>query len=79
MAPAVLTFIRAHNWSDKTVVPLITHGGWPGHVIEDIRKECDGATLLSGIEIQYDSNGGDELVTDESDINKWMNILKEKI
>ena len=38
MAPAVLTFINANNWNGKNVVPFMTNGGWPGHVIKDMKK-----------------------------------------
>ena len=26
MAPAVLTFLNANDWSQKTVIPFMTHG-----------------------------------------------------
>lgn len=42
MAPAVLTFLTSHDWNGKTVIPFQTYGGWPGHVIKDMR-----AALLS--------------------------------
>ncbi len=38
MAPPVLTFLSVQRWDDKKVIPFMTHGGWPGHVIRDIRK-----------------------------------------
>lgn len=36
MAPAVKTFLNSQKWEGKTVVPFMTNGGWPGHVIKDI-------------------------------------------
>ena len=36
MAPAVLTFLTANDWTGKTVIPFMTNGGWPGHVIKDM-------------------------------------------
>ena len=47
MAPAVKTFLNSQKWEGKTVVPFMTNGGWPGHVIKDIdfcrkikKKDC---------------------------------------
>ena len=33
MAPAVKTFLHKNTFAGKTVVPFMTNGGWPGHVI----------------------------------------------
>lgn len=45
MAPAVLTFLSAYDWKGKTVIPFQTHGGWPGHVIKDMKGVCKGAAF----------------------------------
>lgn len=76
MAPAVLTFLTAHNWRGKTVIPFVTDGGWPGHVIEDIKRECSGAAFKNEMEIRFDSTGGAGLVTPEADIAVWIEHLK---
>lgn len=77
-APAVLTFLRSVDWNGKTVIPFMTNGGWPGHVIEDIRKLCgsQNAKILDPMEIQFDSTGGSELITPESKISEWINSVK---
>lgn len=72
MAPAVLTFLKNQNWKGKTVIPFMTYGGWPGHVIGDIKSVCAGAEFGPELEIQFDSTGGAELVTEETEIEAWI-------
>ena len=76
MAPAVLTFLSGHDWNGKTVIPFMTNGGWPGHVIEDIKKSCKGAEFLSSMEIKFDSEGGERLETSEKQIDAWVEEIK---
>ena len=63
IAPAVLTFISSQDWHGKTVIPFQTDGGWPGHLMEDIRKECFGADIKYPMEIRFDSQGGSIMKT----------------
>lgn len=77
MAPAVLTFLRSNDFSGKTVVPFMTNGGWPGHVIKDMKAECGGAAFACEKEIQFDSNGGDHLETPAAEVEKWVNSVAE--
>lgn len=77
MTPAVLSFFRSHDLSGKTVIPFMTNGGWPGHVIKDMTKEAKGATVILPKEIQFDSQGGDKLISKESDIDAWVAQVKE--
>lgn len=79
MAPAVLTFLSSQNWNGKTVIPYITHGGWPGHVIKDIKAVCKGADIKCEKEIQFDSTGGDKLVTPVNEIEAWIDNVKTLI
>lgn len=79
MAPAVKTFLNSQKWEGKTVVPFMTNGGWPGHVIKDIEKECKGAKFLKPMEIQFDSTGGAEIVTPQGKIDKWIEEVKKSL
>lgn len=79
IAPAVLTFLKAHNWEGKTVIPFQTHGGWPGHVLKDIKKVCIGAEFIHEKAVQFDSNGGAELKTPEKEIAKWCKDVSESV
>lgn len=56
-APPVLSFLRAQNLSEKTIIPFCTHGGGGfGRMLEDFKKECRGAIVKEGIALQADYN-----------------------
>lgn len=76
MAPAVRTFLESHEWKGKTVIPFQTHGGWPGHAIEDMKTACKGASFAHEMSIQFDSTGGAELMTPQTEIDAWMGQIK---
>lgn len=72
MAPAVLSFLNQQDFAGKTVIPFMTNGGWPGHVIKDMKKACSGATFAHEMEVQFDSTGGAQQITAESEIEAWI-------
>ena len=72
MAPAVLTFLSENDFAGKIVIPVQTHGGWSGHVIKDMEKAAKGADFKNSFAVQFDSTGGDELVTKEGAILEWI-------
>ncbi len=77
MAPAVLTFLHGQDFSGKTVVPFMTNGGWPGHVIRDMKNACPGADFACELQVRFDSSGGDHLETPERDIDAWAQNVKK--
>lgn len=79
MAPAVLTFLKSCDWNGKTVIPFQTHGGWCGHTVKDMKNICNGATFTCEKDIQFDSTGGANLATPESDINDWIDKVKHTV
>lgn len=79
MAPAVATFLAEHYWTDKTVIPFQTHGGWPGHTLKDIKTACRGAKICCEGKIQFDSTGGSEMVTSEKEIQRWLQQIKKEV
>ena len=79
MAPAVLLFVKTQDFNGKTVIPFMTNGGWPGHVIRDIKRECAGADFLYEMEVKFDSSGGDHLETSETDIDAWAESVADFI
>lgn len=79
MAPAVLTFLTAHDFAGKTVIPFMTNGGWPGHVIKDVKKKCKGAEFMHEMQIQFDAMGKDHLETPECDIEAWIERIKKDV
>ena len=76
MAPAVKTFLHRSDFTGKTVVPFMTNGGWPGHVIKDIKALSTGAEFACEMQAQFDSNGGDHLETPEGKIDAWAQSVK---
>ncbi len=76
MAPAVKTFLHNTNFAGKTVIPFMTNGGWPGHVIKDIKAACKGATFKNEMEIKFDSTGGPILETSQKELDKWIANVK---
>lgn len=76
MAPAVRTLLAGQNWMGKTVVPFMTHGGWPGHVIQDMASLCKDATILCPMEVQFDSDGGDHMETPQTKVDHWTRMVQ---
>lgn len=76
MAPAVRRFLQEQDWNGKTVVPFMTNGGWPGHVIADMKKACSGARFACELQVRFDSDGGDRLETPEAEISAWAQAVK---
>ncbi len=61
------------------MIPFMTNGGWPGHVIKDMKKECVGAEIALPMEIRFDSNGGDHMETPQKDVNRWISEVKNML
>lgn len=76
MAPAVASFLAANTWQGKTVIPFMTNGGWPGHVIADIKKACSGAVFAQDMQVKFDSTGGSQMETPETEIAAWIEGLQ---
>ena len=49
--------------------------GWSGHTLKDMKNVCKGADFIYEMEIQFDSTGGAELVTDNAKIEAWLNKI----
>ena len=72
-APSVLrSFLSQHDLSGKTVVPVITHGGYGlGSSLEVIRAHAPGADLIEGLTMEADQ----ERRTVET-INDWLGVSR---
>lgn len=57
----------------------MTNGGWLGHVIKDMMKECKGAEIIKPMEIKFDSQGGPILKTSEKKIDEWIADVKSSL
>lgn len=52
LAPPVLSFLKQHDFTGKTVISFCTHGGGGFCQIEnDIAKECSKSLILPGIAV----------------------------
>lgn len=72
MAPAVLTYLHAHDWSGKTVVPFMTNAGWPGTVIKDMEAAVKGADVRLPREFRFDRGGGPRVETPQAELDAWV-------
>lgn len=75
MAPAIRTFLKNNDFSNKVVVLFQTHGGWAGNALEDMKALFQGATIISEKDIRFDSSGGDKLVTPLEQVVNWIKSL----
>ena len=79
MAPAVAAFLAAADWKGKTVIPFMTNGGWPGHVIADIEKACAGAKFAQPMQVQFVSAGGSQMETPADEVEAWIHDLQKAL
>ena len=77
MAPAVRTFLHSQDWQGKTIIPFMTNGGWPGHVIKDMEKACAGARCILPMQVQFDSTGGSRMETPQKDVDRWVDKVRK--
>lgn len=72
IAPPVMSFLRQHDFSGKTVIPFCTHGGGGFCQIEnDISKECPNSIILPGIAV----NG----TVAPEEVANWLEIIGYKL
>lgn len=69
LAPPVMSFLRHHDFTDKTIIPFCTHGGGGFCQIQnDIATECSNSIILSGIAV----NGA----AAPEEITKWLEEIE---
>ena len=52
VAPPVMSFLKQHDFTGKTIIPFCTHGGGGfGQIEIDIAKECSKSIILPGIAV----------------------------
>ena len=67
---AVLTFLEQYDWSGRTVLPLITHGGGgAGSAAADIAAAAPGAEVREPLAIPGHEAAGAQL-----DIQLWLTM-----
>jgi flavodoxin len=71
MPMALFTFLEAHDFSEKTIVPFCTHeGSGLGRSERDSRKLCPTATVVPGLAIR-----GGAVVRADRDVANWLKKL----
>ena len=58
----------------KTIKPFATNAGWLGRTFNEITILCPDSNVDKGMNIVFESYS-DKLVTEEQDIEKWINTL----
>ena len=76
MAPAMKTFLHEEKMEGKLVIPFATHGGWPAHVLDDLKTACPGAQFGPELAVQFDSQGGSTQVTPQKQVEAWLEQVK---
>lgn len=73
MPMAVFTFLEAHDFSGKTILPFCTHeGSGMGRSERDIEKLCPAGSVLKGLAIR-----GGSVQRAEDEIANWLRTLGE--
>lgn len=74
--PVIRTFLKENDLSSKTIIPYATNAGCLGKTFIEIKKLCQNSKVESEMNIVFESYSN-ELVTSKSDIDKWINDIKE--
>lgn len=72
--PAIRTFLTQNDLSGKKIIPFATNAGWLGKTFKEIESLCPNSNIEKGMNIVFKSYS-DQLVTDESEIDNWINTL----
>ncbi len=71
----VYTFIEAHQWAGKTVIPFCTHEGSGLSNNGEICEACKGATFKKGLGI-YGHTAQNNHTEAKAAVEKWLKGLK---
>ena len=71
VVPPVMTFLSGRDFTGKTIVPFMTHGGGgQGKSVEDVKSLAPGATLLEGRAFRADA-----VAAAGDDVRTWLRGL----
>lgn len=70
--PVIVTFLKSHDLTGKKVYSFATNAGWLGHSFLDFHKLCLSFEQRNGINIVFDSENREKLITSEEKINGWI-------
>lgn len=73
-APAIRSFLKHNDLSNKRIIPFATNAGWLGKTFDEIKTICHKSVILKEMNIVFESYS-DKLKTDESDIDAWITSI----
>ena len=76
MASAMRTFLTEHDFHGKVVIPFVTNGGWPGHVMEDIASLTPGSGIRCPLTVTFDVAGKGIIEESRPDLSEWMQQVR---
>ena len=76
MAPAMRTFLTEHDFHGKIVIPFVTNGGWPGHVMEDIASLITGSLIRCPLTVTFDVAGKGTIEQSTPDLSEWLQQVR---
>lgn len=72
IVPPVMAFLSGRDFTGKTLVPFMTHGGGGlGKSVQDVKRLAPGATLLEGRAFR-----GDAVKDAGEDVRAWLRELR---
>lgn len=77
ITPSIRSFLKIYDLSGKIVIPYATNAGWLGSTFEEIKELCKGK-ITNEMSIKFTTDHSeDKLVTEEVEIENWINKIKE--
>lgn len=77
IALPVVTFLKAHDFSGKMLIPFWTHGGGgSGDIKSEMEKSCPGARVCPELDVYVGLNS-DYMITDWLQKNKSFLIIED--
>lgn len=77
ISPVIIEFLKKYKLENKTIYPFATNAGWLGHTFKDFEKLCTNNTIKEEMNIVFDTNDLNKLITKEEEINNWINKINE--
>jgi flavodoxin len=72
IAPPVATFLTSYDFSGKTIIPFVTHGGGGmARCEKDVQKLCPKSNFAKGLALS-----GSSVKHSQDKVNKWLREIK---
>lgn len=75
--PAIRTFLTQNDLSNKVIKPFATNAGWLGRTFNEIKSLCPNSNVEDELNIVFEGYS-DKLVTNETEIDNWIDRIKEE-